>query len=332
MKHWWLPIVGLVLMLVSCTPSRPSGVLSHSRMVALLVDYHLAQGMAESGDKEVERRYEYVQAALHKHGVSEEQFDRSMIYYCEQTQRLAEIYREVNTRIEAAAAISGADTEKHKPRYAQLGAVGDTANIWHRQKMVILKPSAGQNIFSFVLEADSNFRAGDSFEWHFQSLFVTKGVRGEASALLIVRYDNDSVAANTQYVAGEDEHTVRVRPRQKHDTLHIRQVEGHIYLPIDKKKENVYRMMTISQMYLLRCHKPQAKPANTAPTDSTQTQPADSVAVQRQAVQPQRLSPAQLREAQPREHRIEVQKEKPVNPRLKPNRNINSPLGTKSNK
>ncbi|MBQ2457688.1 MAG: hypothetical protein II275_05985 [Bacteroidaceae bacterium] len=35
-------------------------------MVKILVDYHLAQGMAEGNDNEIESRYLYVQAVFRK--------------------------------------------------------------------------------------------------------------------------------------------------------------------------------------------------------------------------------------------------------------------------
>ena len=45
---WWLcPL----LLTLSCKPSKPKGVLSEGRMAAVLVDFHLAQGMAEGQEK-----------------------------------------------------------------------------------------------------------------------------------------------------------------------------------------------------------------------------------------------------------------------------------------
>ena len=61
-------LAGIMLMaLASCKPKRPAGVLSPSQMENLLVDYHLAQGMAEAesnGRNTDELRYIYIHAAL----------------------------------------------------------------------------------------------------------------------------------------------------------------------------------------------------------------------------------------------------------------------------
>ena len=57
-------LAGIMLMaLASCKPKRPAGVLSPSQMENLLVDYHLAQGMAEAesnGRNTDELRYIYI--------------------------------------------------------------------------------------------------------------------------------------------------------------------------------------------------------------------------------------------------------------------------------
>ncbi|MEE1236085.1 MAG: DUF4296 domain-containing protein, partial [Bacteroidaceae bacterium] len=100
-------------------------------MVKILVDYHLAQGMAEGNDNEIESRYLYVQAVFRKHRITEEQFDKSMVYYCEHAEDLSKIYIQVNKRIEASAAMMGMDT-KTQLKYHEMSNEGDTANIWNR--------------------------------------------------------------------------------------------------------------------------------------------------------------------------------------------------------
>ena len=60
-------ILFLITLVLACTPSRPSGVLSEDDMEDILVDYHLALAMAEQqvGDLQV-NRYVFTQAALKK--------------------------------------------------------------------------------------------------------------------------------------------------------------------------------------------------------------------------------------------------------------------------
>ena len=321
--HWSVLI--LMFVLVGCKPSKPSGVLSESRMVKILVDYHLAQGMAEGNDNETESRYLYVQAVFRKHRITEEQFDKSMVYYCEHAEDLSKIYIQVNKRIEASAAMMGMDT-KSQLKYHEMSNEGDTANIWNRRKFALLKPNYVENIYSFSLDADSSFYKGDSFMWTFTPEYVIQNGRKEAFAQLIICYENDSVASNTQMVSGNQELTIKASPSRKQDSLRIKSVQGHVYLPIKMEGETGFRMLMLTDIALIRYHKPGAKPSEPLPVEPTDSIETDTVPDERQAAPSERLSPAQLRDAQPRDQRINVVKEKPVDPRLRPSRNINQPI------
>lgn len=321
--HWSVLI--LMFVLVGCKPSKPSGVLSESRMVKILVDYHLAQGMAEGNDNEIESRYLYVQAVFRKHRITEEQFDKSMVYYCEHAEDLSKIYIQVNKRIEASAAMMGMDT-KAQLKYHEMSNEGDTANIWNRRKFALLKPNYVENIYSFALDADSSFYIGDSFMWTFTPEYVMQNGRKEAFAQLIICYENDSVASNTQMVSGNQEMTIKASPSRKQDSLRIKSVQGHVYLPIKMEGETGFRMLMLTDIALIRYHKPGAKPSGPLPVEPTDSIETDTVPEERQAAPSERLSPAQLRDAQPRDQRINVVKEKPVDPRLRPSRNINQPI------
>lgn len=315
----------LLCVLSGCKPSKPSGVFSESKMVKILVDYHLAQGMAEDNDNETEKRYLYIQAVFRKHRITEEQFDKSMIYYCEHAEDLSKIYIQVNKRIEAASAMMGMDT-KAQLKYHEMSNVGDTANIWNRRKMALLKPNYVDNIYSFVMDADSSIYLGDSFMWTFTPQYVLQSGRREAFAQLIICYENDSVASNTQMISGDQELLLKVSPTRKQDSLRIKSVQGHVYLPVKMEADAGFRMLMLKDMALIRYHKPGAKKSETPIVETPDSVETDTLKDEQPVPQTERLSPAQLRDAQPRDQRINVVKEKPVNPNLRPSRNINQPL------
>lgn len=325
MRHCWFVLVLLLCLLAGCKPSKPSGVLSESRMVTILVDYHLAQGMAEGNDNEIEKRYTYVQAVFRKHRITEEQFDKSMVYYCQHAEDLSRIYVQVNKRIEASAAMMGMDTNVQL-KYHELSNEGDTANIWNRRKMALLKPNYADNIYSFALDADSSIYNGDSFMWTFTPQYVLQSGRREAYVQLMILYENDSVASNTQMVSANKELTIKVSPSRKQDTLRIKSVQGHVYLPLKTEEETDFRMLMLTDIALVRYHKPGAKKPETPIVEQTDSLDVDTVPEEKPQPQAERLSPSQLRDAQPRDQRINVVKEKPVDPRLRPSRNINQPL------
>lgn len=316
-----------ILLMMACKPSKPKGVLSESRMAAVLVDFHLAQGMAEGQDRTEELRYAYTQAVFRKHRITEAEFDSSMIYYCEHAEDLNRIYDVVTRRIEANAVVMGVEAPT-ETKYHELSADGDTANIWAGRKTVVLRPNALDNLFTFSLQVDTTFYVGDSFMWSMDPLYVTQGSRTDAFVQLLVRYADGSCACQDQMVYGGGTVEVRVSPRNGQDTLDIRSVSGFVYLPIKGAGESQYRMLMLRNIALVRFHRQHARQvAVVADTLQADTLMDDTLP----DVQPvrHRLSPAEMRDAQPRDKRIRVIKEKPVNPNLRPARGLNTPVRRK---
>ena len=317
----------LMLCLIACKPSKPQGVMSEGKMQNVLVDYHLAQGMAENmGGNREENQYMLVQAVFRKHHITEAQFDTSLIYYSTHSEVFAKMYKVVNDRIEARANAMGVDAEPQSI-YSHLSDQGDTANIWVERPLIALRPTQMDNIYIFSLRADSTFRPGDSFLWHFRSRYVLQGNNREAFAQLVVHYENDSVEGKSQFIRADAETEVRVDPAKNKDSLQIRSLSGYVYLPISTQDPKVFRLLTLTDIALVRFHKV-LPPEKTELADDSLT--LDSLEKDTSAIssQPhQRLTPQQMRDAQPRERTINVVKEKAVNPNLRPTRrrNINQP-------
>ena len=95
----FLSLFLVCFVLIGCKPKRPKGILSEGKMEKVMVDYHLAQGMAEvsnEGDMEA-TRYKYIQAVFKKHHITEAEFDSSLVYYFMNSEKFFEIYK--NNRI-----------------------------------------------------------------------------------------------------------------------------------------------------------------------------------------------------------------------------------------
>ena len=104
MKRLTSYLIFLALLLMACSPSRPRGILSKQKMTDVLVDFHLAQGMAEAqGDNSEVTRYKFIQAVFKKHRITEAVFDSSMIYYSGRAEEFTHIYDNVVTRVQAQA-------------------------------------------------------------------------------------------------------------------------------------------------------------------------------------------------------------------------------------
>lgn len=313
MKKLWLIL--LALSAWACEPSKPDEILSESKMEDILVDYHLAQGMAESAEKGREQlRYEYIQAVFHKHKVTETAFDSSMIYYSIKAEALAKIYKKVTERIEAQATWMGANVNTVQNKYANLSNQGDTANIWTDRTYYTIQKEELNNLYRFTIMADSTFKKGDSFLWRFNSTYHSEVHNQEAYAIFVLRYENDSVATIQENVR-EDGITEMRLPSHNVDSLDIKSVSGYIFMQLPQKNQpKKFNTLFLDDMSLIRFHKKEiAKPKPEATVvDSVKTDTA-AQAIQESAQAPARLSPSQLRDNQTHEQRVNIVKDKPLN-------------------
>lgn len=302
-------VVGL---LCSCKPGVPSDCIGEDELEDILYDYHLAQAMAErKGDSVNYYRRSYAEAVFQKYGITEAEFDSSMVWYSKHATYLNEIYKRLNERLEAdmkALGAQGASTDA----FAQLTAQGDTANIWHDQAFLVLRPEVGVDRYHFTLNADTSFYKGDEMLWRFRSKIISNYNQNEVYAGLWVRYDNDSVAAVTQPLFSNNKAELRI----KGDTARsIKQVNGFVYLRRNEKVKD-FRMVTLTDIALVRMHRQVPK------VDSTQLK-ADSIAqqdslkiadsTQVKKLPGERMSPTELRDSRPNNRTINVVKEKPYN-------------------
>lgn len=296
--------------LMGCKPKRPKGILSESKMEKVMVDYHLAQGMAEaaeSGDVEA-ARYKYIQAVFRKHNITEAAFDSSLVYYFENSEKFLEIYKNVSLKVQAQAEKFGVDARATQNQYSHLTNQGDTANIWTDHTNACIIPDKLHNIYQFVLTSDSTYQAGDAFIWHFHTQYITPGIDREAFAVLTLQYENDSVVSVTQHIRGNNNFDIKYTPSEPLDTVNLRKMNGFIFMPTLQPGENGMMVLLLQDLSMIRMH-PEKK--DTVLVDSTLT---DTLNVDTLQPMPSanRLSPLELRDKQPHSRKINVTKEKPI--------------------
>lgn len=305
---------GLVFLITSCKPGMPSDILAPDELEEVLYDYHLAQGMAESSSDSVSyKRYIYVQEVFRKHGITEAEFDSTMVWYSAHATYLNDIYKNLSLRYETELKAMGA-TEGVGDKLDNLSAVGDTANIWTEQSFIVMKPNWLDGKLRFVIEADSNIHRGDAFLWRYNTRFVgDRNTGNEAYAALYIRFDNDSVAAVTRRIYNNSRMELRI---ETDSMLSVRSISGFIYY---KPKENSdkFEIMLLDDMMLVRFHR------HTSPVvNSTDTVKADTLKTTVDTLKPKivpvsehRMSPTEFRNSRPVERSINVVKEKPYSTR-----------------
>ncbi len=252
--------------MLACKPTVPSKYIQPDDMEDILYDYHVAQALASEdpmGNYEFERT-KYFLAVLKKHGLTQADFDSSMVYYYSHLDRLKPIFMEVNERLADEAKSVGASVGSG--RYLGYSTTGDTANIWKNRTDLLLIPRPTMNRFDFTVDVDTSFYKGDSFVFQFMSEYIWQSGSKDAVVCIVTKYEGDSIIQTTNHVSVSGISQIRV-PANREQKL--KQMYGFIYLNDVSDVETTRKMMFITQMQLVRFHNKEIK--NETKTDSVQT-------------------------------------------------------------
>lgn len=307
MKHL-IPFF-VLLLIVSCRPSQPDYVLSEDTMEDILVDYQIAIGMAETEDGDIdENRYVRVHRVFDKYGVTEEEFDSSMVFWCTHSEDFKSITQRVSARIKQKASSLGItqDGSSVSNTYAELSADGDTANIWNGSKSVLLTSVKGNNLYMFSIPADSSTMVGDTYMWAFVSDMLSSTAKKDVYAQLIIEYDNDSVLTSSRTIYSNGLIEVRNYLKAEYEHWKPRSVNGLIYLPSQEKKQ--CSLLILNQMALIRYH----NHVESMVTDSIDSDSISADSISTEQLAPVRITPHEVRDEGTRERTIEVVKESKV--------------------
>ena len=298
-------LVLMTLCVVGCKPSVPDGIIREKKMEEILYDYHMAMGLAEAEEGDVsENRYIRVRQVFDKHHITEAEFDSSMVYWCKRAEVLTKMMRRVSERIDKKAEILGVNSEQQvHDAYASLGEDGDTANVWKGSTFRVVLATTRQNVFRFIIPADSTYQRGDTFLWVFTPQMIYSGSRNDVYIQFSVQYENDSVAAVTRTIYDNRPVTMEIGNRLIQKNQRIKQVSGCVYMkPLDK---GGFAMTTLSHIALVRYHQ---KKVEREQRDTIVAAPVDSVSVD--TAGRTRLSPHEVRGNEAKERTINIVQEK----------------------
>jgi hypothetical protein len=237
--------------LQSCKPSVPSEYLSQKQMENVLYDYHLAQGMTEA-EGEPAKFELYKDEVLKKYGISQADFDSSMVYYMRHADILHDIYSNVSDRITEEANAQGA-TVSQMANFGDLQ--GDTANIWHENNAMVLSPQQPFNYQSFSFVADTTFHKGDRVMMQFDTQFIYQDGMRDGIAVLAVTFKNDSVASTNVHLMNSQNYVLSI---EDNDSLGIKKIQGYMMVatPNDPNQSlTTLKLMIIQNIKLYRVHK-----------------------------------------------------------------------------
>jgi hypothetical protein len=245
-------------------------------MEDILYDYHLALAMSrQKGGSDLDyNRTLYIQSVFKKYGVTEAEFDSSLVYYYSHAYRLKDIYSEVNQRLSDEANNLGVAVGDIN-RYSQYSTTGDTANIWNQQTDVMLIPRPTMNRFDFTVKVDSTFKKGDSFMFQYMSEYIWQSGSKDVTVCFVCKYEGDSIIQTVNHLSMDG--TVQLRiPAYREKKL--KEMRGFIYLSDNGDDSDIRKMMFISQIQLIRFHDNTIEDEETANDEpDTETPAQDSI-------------------------------------------------------
>lgn len=92
----------ILFVLTNCT-NRPKNILKQKDMVAVLVDMHRFEGVVDATRNVVEQNEDlyYFQSILDKHGITQADFDSSLVWYTRYPNRFEKVYTRVVDQLES---------------------------------------------------------------------------------------------------------------------------------------------------------------------------------------------------------------------------------------
>lgn len=250
----WLVTAAVAGALAGCGKRIPSDVIQPGAMENLLYDYHLATTLqgnlphTESYKKEA-----YIEYVFRKHGITEAEFDSSMVWYSRHGDQLSAIYDDLRKRFEAAEKQVRKLTDRRSGQ-TSLTLFRDTVDM---PPIYWLSASELTNKVAFELRADTSFKPRDGMTWEADFLFMPN-TPGKAKAVMGLNFTfaNDSTQGITRVITSPGVQRLTLRADSAYE---FKTINGFIYYDADPRTES---SVLVSGISLTRNH---ASGASAAP-------------------------------------------------------------------
>lgn len=246
----WYSILLLAFCFTACQVKRPNTVLQDAKMENVLYDYHIAKAMGEEVPyNENYKRLLYIESVFKKHGITQADFDTSMVWYARNPEVLTKVYEKVNLRLKAER--DGINhliaLRDNKPKES---LPGDSIDVWIWQHIYQLTGMPLDNKITFTLPSDTNFHDRDTLRWSVRFRFHNgnpDSVHAPLMAMQIQYEKNDSTINTIRRVEGTGIETISLYA----DTLGmIKEIRGFIYYPMQKSPQP----LLVDRIALMRYH------------------------------------------------------------------------------
>lgn len=264
-----------VALFLSCKPQVPGKYIQPGDMEDILFDYHIAMGMVSENDTNDFQKRMYEASVLKKHGVTEAEFDSSLVYYTRHADRFQTIYENLSKRLSDEAVSLGA-AASDVSNFGENANSGDTANVWREASSYVLATVEPNNVESFHIVADSAYHKGDRIIFSFDTQFIFQDGYKDGVAMLAVKLSNDSIVTRVLHISESTHYDISI---SDDENFGIKEIRGFISLQNqESSSQSTLKLMFVSNIRLIRCHIGKDKTSERVGTASENTNSADSTA------------------------------------------------------
>lgn len=148
---FFLVCTGMIFIMTACN-GRPSGVMNQSEMVDFLTDLHKLDGVLSAKDMssaQDRKNLYYYNALLKKHGITQQQFDSSLVYYTRNPKKFERIYIAVIDNLTALQK----DVTAHKYHPVDSAALRHSVlDLWQRDRKMVYTKDSTRKQMAFVIK------------------------------------------------------------------------------------------------------------------------------------------------------------------------------------
>ena len=247
-------IISLLVILAGCSKT-PNHVISEDDMASLLIDIYKAEAVIDDAQnkqfKTDSMKMKMRQSVFMRHNVTQEKYDTSMVWYAHNLDVYGEVFDEIIKRLEkeekelnkgdftSVVEVASGEVKPSMPRYRE---VGDTADIWGRNRVWTLLPGIKQHMISFDIKPDAENMRGDKYELAFKAVNMQKRLK----LYMGLDYEDGSTAFQQTTFNGEGWHRCKL---QSDSTRDVKRVYG--YLEYESQPQ---KTVFIDSVEMLRTH------------------------------------------------------------------------------
>ena len=206
----------------------PGEIIDAKTMELLLIDIHKAEAYMENdkflaNNKAAQDSVKNI--IFSKHNVTSTDFDTSVVWYGSNLDIYIEIYDKVIEKLQEENNTILALMNNQKDMFIGMTRSGDTVNIWNRNSHYMFEGKLNNNLLTFTVPYDDNFKEEDLFKLKFKITSQDKSPY-PAQVVLAIKESKDSTyfAKKSTSVNGWD--SIEIKSKGT-----IRRVMGSIYVP-----------------------------------------------------------------------------------------------------